>query len=122
LKAQNDIHCHAVLHTDVTAGRDIRLATTAHRSTLQAGADIYLRRSMDDSLREVQVSVGGGVLPRLDPPELVAMAPTMERQHVRAATWQPAQLGLHGVPPLTFQPCVVEDLSLGGPRQRCSRM
>jgi hypothetical protein len=63
----------------------------------------------------VHVSVGG-VLPRLDPPELVAMASMAERQHVRAATWQPAQLALHGVPTLTFQSYVVEDLSLSGAR------
>jgi hypothetical protein len=118
LEAHADIHCKAAVHADVAAGRDIHLATTAHRCALRAGANIYLRQSLEEGLREVSLSVGGGVLPRLDPPQLVAMAPTMERQYVRVSTWLPATLALHGMPPLTFHPATVEDLSAGGARCR----
>lgn len=119
LRAHGDVRCRSVLHAQVAAGADIHLTATGYRSILQAGGNIYLQQSLEDSLREVSLSVGGGILPRLiPPPELVPMAPEAERQHVRASTWLPAQVALHGVPPLTFRPYMLEDLSAGGARCR----
>src|SRR5581483_94034 len=101
------------------AGQDLHLRATAKRCTLEVGGNVYLGESLEASMREVTLSVNGGVLPRLQPlPELVAMAPNAERQHVRVATQIRARMALHGVPPLTFRPCILEDLSEGGARCR----
>lgn len=119
LQAHGDVSCRSMLHAQVAAGQDLHLRATAKRCTLQVGGNVYLAESLETSMREVTLAVTGGVLPRLQPlPELVPMPPSAERQHVRIATQLRAQMALHGVPPLAFRPCVLEDLSEGGARCR----
>lgn len=119
LRAPLDIHCGNLLHADVEAGGDVRLLAEARYSTLRAAHNLYLRHSMEKSLLETQVHIGGGVLPALDDPAQLVALPA-ERQHFRVPTALPAAIALHGLPPLRFQPCTITDLSTSGARCRLS--
>ena len=118
LQAFANVRCGAMLHVKVTAGQDLHLLATANYCTLHVAGNVYLEQSLEDGLHKVSLTVGGGVLPRLSPPELVAMVPEVERQHVRVPTQLSAQLALHDLPPLAFRSCVLHDLSSSGVRLR----
>ena len=116
LHAAKDIVCGAVSHAVLSAGGDIRLRTNAWHSRLKA-ENVYLPRSLEHSLVDVQLQVEGAVLPTLEQ-ESYYVPVAQDRQHVRFWAHLRASIALHGTPPLSFRTCTILDLSTGGARCR----
>jgi hypothetical protein len=115
LQAGGSISCGATRHALLMAGTDVRLLAQARQSTLRAKGNVYLPRSMQESLEEVELHVDGGLLPILDPETLVTDIPR-ERQHVRVSSQLRASLAMHSISTLIFRPCALLDLSVSGAR------
>lgn len=119
LRADGEISCGTAIHAALRAGSHIRLQSEARHSTLRTGGNIYLSRSIERGLYNVQLEVAGALIPALDAPQPFVSMPS-DRQHVRVSTRLRAALALHGASSLLFQPCTVIDLSAGGARCRLS--
>jgi hypothetical protein len=110
-----DVVCRSLLHAEVRAGGDIVLQSEAHSSSLEAGGHIYLPDTIDRALFEVDLRVGGGVVPVVDA-EAPAIALPGDWEEVKGMAALEALMARHGAPPRTFHPCVVEQLSASGAR------
>ncbi len=119
LRAGFDIICGSALHADLYAGSHIRLLVEARHAALHAPGNLYLHRSIEQSLLETQTQIEGAVIPALPAAPALVAVPT-ERQHFRVGTMLPATLALHAAQPMSFQPCTIVDLSTSGARCRLS--
>lgn len=115
LCAESDIVCGGALHADLVAGHDIRLLSTARQSMLQAAGNLHLQHSLEHSLIDVRVRLGGGVVGAVYAPDQ-RMRHNQQRQHVRVAVALPAAIATQDGAPPRFRPCIVQDLSAGGAR------
>ncbi len=115
LHAGGTITCDRVRHTMLHAGVDIVVRSNAHHTRLEATGDVYLPQSLERSLFNVSLAVGGGVVVPVEilPPEPDA---PKERRHTRIALTVPAEIAEHGPPPLVFRQCMIAELSPGGTR------
>jgi hypothetical protein len=115
LQAAGDILCGHLHKTSLSAGRDIHLLAEARQSVLRAGGNLHVKLSVEYSLQEALVEIGGGIVLDLQAPS--SGVPTAnERQHVRVSTDLEGAVSLHGQPPFQFVPCLIADLSGGGAR------
>lgn len=119
LHAALDVICGSAVHADLRAGAHIRLLGEARHAALHAPGNLYLQRSIEQSLIETRLHIGGAVIPTLPAPSPLVPVPT-DRQHFRVATSLPASLALHGAGPLAFYPCSIVDMSTSGARCRLS--
>ncbi len=117
LQAGNNISITNVLYGTLSAGGGIWLLREARRSTLRAAGDLYLHNSLDASLRDVQIELGGGVVTK-QAVAVTQLAMLTERQHFRVSMAVQAAIALHGVQPLRFHPCWILDVSSSGARCR----
>ena len=97
-----------------------------HYSQLVVGGNLHLTQPLEQGLRDVELSVGGGILAPVTPVAPLAPAATertqpVERQHIRIPINVGAQIALQGLS-LAFTPCLIADLSLGGALCRFSRL
>lgn len=117
LEAPGEITCASVLHGEVRAGGHVYVLAEARHSLVQTPGTFYLQGTIDHGLVDVQLSVGGGVIPGVALPTQLIAVPA-ERQHFRVVTRLPGALALHSAAALSFRPCTIVDLSTGGARCR----
>ena len=116
LEAHAHISCGTALHATLRAGADIRLRE-ARFGVLKCGGNVHIRRSIADSLHDVDLHVGGSVMSSAPLPLPPGPAPTV-RQHFRVPTTLSGRVAPYGKQPHTFARCTIEDLSAGGARCR----
>ncbi len=115
LQASGSVTCGPAQHSIISAETDIRVLARAWQCTMHAGGNVFLSRTMAESLADVDLHVEGGVLPILEPEtRLTAVRP--ERKHARVGSRIRASIALHSITDLQFRPCTVLDLSTGGAR------
>ena len=119
LEAPGDITCARVLHGELRAGGHAYIMAEARHSLVQAPGNLYLQGTIDQSLVDAELHLGGGVVPGVAVPAQLVALPT-DRQHFRVATRVPGEMALHSAAGLSFQPCTIVDLSTGGARCRLS--
>ncbi len=122
LRAGGDVACGAALHTVIEAGGDARLLVAARHSAIATAGNLYLQQTVERGLQDVSLRVKGGLLPLLEETvELRDVPAPAGRQHFRVVTRLDGSVALHGAPPLTFQSCVIVDLSTSGARCQVPR-
>jgi Flagellar Assembly Protein A/PilZ domain len=101
--------------SEVHAGKDIHVIGQAWQCDLHATGNLHLSGTLQDTLQDVRLRIGSGVLPLIER-EQFAPSSTHLRQSVRVACTLPASLAVHDGTPLLFHPCNLMDLSVGGAR------
>jgi hypothetical protein len=118
IQAKEDARLSHVRLARVVAGADVHVGITAWQCSIEAGGNLYLSQQLAKALQDVRLSVAGAVFPLIEPrsrsDEIIH-----ERQHVRAACSIDAAITVHDpAAGLTFQPCIIVDISAGGVRCR----
>jgi hypothetical protein len=101
--------------SEVHAGKDIHVSGQAWQCDLHATGNLHLSGTLQDTLQDVRLRIGSGVLPLIER-EQIAPSSTPLRQSVRVACTLHASLAVHDGTPLLFHPCNLMDLSVGGAR------
>jgi len=115
LRAAGDVSIGPARNANITSEGSIHVLARAWQCTLRAKGNVYLPKSVEASLQDVELHVEGGILPTLEPEARYAEIPT-DRQHVRVGSQLRGFLALHSITPLCFRPCTILDLSTGGAR------
>lgn len=114
--ANSHIACGSIRLAEIRAGGDIHIKDDARQSRLIADGSVYVQ-SIDKCLIDVQLRLGGGLVPAQELVRRLAGLPP-DRQHFRIALAREASLAIYGQAPPVFESCTIVDLSTSGARCR----
>jgi len=113
IQAAGNIAVDQARLAQLSATRNIYVLVRAWQCSLNAGQNLHLSGTVSSCLQDVQLEIGGGVYPIVQP-DLPVEGRPRERQHLRVPCHLSAQIAVHTGASLSFKACTVLELSAGG--------